>query len=309
MSLRERWSTARGLSRAVRTRVRLSAARLTRTSRAVLTRVGLPIRKEFLVLRCGEGEEASGLFSEVAAVIGALEHYERWSGIYAGIRVDFRDQGLYHDPATGDNWWEYFFEPVSIGSPAHAATKAVAPLHHDAFANRVEERMSRRTAAAILDRHIRVKASLRQDADRFLRETFNGARVVGVHYRGTDKIEDTPRVPFDTVLAAIHDVLRPEGPEACPIFLATDDQGFLDHARRAFPGNVYVREMPRSVDGSPIHKTRRSGYMKGVDAVMDCLLLSRCQHLIRTPSNLSLFSTLFNPDLPVTMLEGSRERP
>ncbi len=295
----------RGLSHAIRARVGLSAAGLARATRAVLSDVGLPIKKEFLVLGCGEGEDASGLFSEVAAVIGALEHYETWSGIYAGLRVDFTDKGLYHDPVAGNNWWEYYFESISLGSAEHAATRVVAPVQHDAFAYRVEQRMSRTTAAALLDRHVHVKAYLNEGVDRFLRETFNNARVIGIHYRGTDKTEDAASVSYDTMSAAIREALQAEGSDRCQIFLATDDQAFLDHVRRQFPGKVHSREMLRSVDGRPIHKTGGAGFTKGLDAVMDCLLLARCQRLIRTASNLSLFSTLFNPALPVTLLERS----
>ena len=39
-------------------------------------------------------------------------------------------------------------------------------------------------------------------------------------------------------------------------------------------------------------------FQKGEDAVLDCLLLSRCQVLIRTASNLSQCSALINPDVP-----------
>ena len=45
---------------------------------------------------------------------------------------------------------------------------------------------------------------------------------------------------------------------------------------------------------------------EGLDAVVDCLLLSRAHTLIRTASNLSLCSTLFNPSLPDRLLNPER---
>ena len=53
------------------------------------------------MLGCAPGEDASGLFSEVSAVVGGLAHYEAMPELYAGLRVDFEDEGLYYDPAAG----------------------------------------------------------------------------------------------------------------------------------------------------------------------------------------------------------------
>jgi len=275
-----------------------------RATRALLTGAGLPITKEYLVLGCGTGEDASGLFSEVAAVVGGLEHYEKWRGIYAGMRVDFKDHGLYHEPAIGDNWWEYYFESIALGSATGAATRQVPARQHDAFAYRVEQDLPRARASAMVARYVRVKPFLLERVERFWQETFPQGRVVGVHYRGTDKSEDAPAVPYDTVSAAIRAALRDEDADRCRLFIATDEQAFLDHARAAFPGQVHALSMPRSADGRPVHKGGGGGFAGGADAVVDCLLLARCHRLIRTTSDLGLCSTFFNPTLPVTLVEG-----
>ena len=62
--------------------------------------------------------------------------------------------------------------------------------------------------------------------------------------------------------------------------------------------------MFRSVDGRPIDVVNSDGnYQKGLDAVLDCVLLSRTDYLIRTASNLSLCATLFNARVPEHALE------
>lgn len=293
---------ARFHSRNWHVRLSLAAAGLDRATRAALTSAGLPLRKQFLLLDCGIGEDASGLFSEVAAVIGAIEHYETWRGIYAGLEVNFRDHGLYHEPAVGLNWWDYYFEPIHLGDHTGALTRAVAPLEHDAFAYRVERDMPRDTAARIVRQHVRPRPSLHERVEHFWREHFAGGRVVGVHYRGTDKSEEAHVVPYDIVSAAIDAALQEEGPGPVRLFVATDEQAFLDHARLSFPGQVSALTMPRSADGRPLHKTS-GGLSQGADAVVDCLLLARCDRVVRTASNLGLCATFFNPTLPVTLLE------
>lgn len=293
---------ARNRARQLGVRVRLVAGDMERATRAVLTRAGLPLAKECLVLGCGTGEDASGLFSEVAAVIGALEHYERWRGIYAGLRVDFKHHGLYHEPAVGDNWWEYYFEPLTLGVADGATTRHVPALQHDAFAYRTEQSLPRAAAAALLRRYVRLRPFLTERVEQFWREKLAGDSVLGVHYRGTDKTEDAVAVPYDTMAAAIRTALEAQGLGPSQIFVATDDQAFLDHARLMFPGQVEALPMARSADGRPLHKTQGGGFAGGADAIVDCLLLSRCHRLIRTPSNLGLCSTLFNPTLPVTVI-------
>lgn len=294
---------ARTRAREWRVRAGLAAAGLRRTARAALAGAGLPLEKEFLVLGCAAGDDASGLFSEVAAVIGALDHVEQWRGIHAGLRVDFGRDGLYYETAAGDNWWEYYFEPIDLGSRVEAAMRTVAPALHDAFAYRVEQAMPRATAAALVERHVRVRPFLRDAVDRFWREQIGSETVIGVHYRGTDKSEDAAVVPYHAVSAAIRSRQRAEAPARGVIFVATDDQGFLEHARTDFPGQVRALDMRRADDGRPLHKSPGGGFARGRDAVMDCLLLARCRWLIRTPSNLSLCATFFNPDLPVTLVD------
>jgi hypothetical protein len=274
-------------------------------ARAALASAGLPIRKEYLVLGCAPGEDASGLFSEVSAVIGGLAHYEAMPEIYAGLRVDFEDEGLYYEPAAGLNWWEYYFEPLRIGRPDAAVERSVAVWQHDAFAETVEHMMSRENAATLLARHVRVKAHLKEQVDRYWVDHVNEVHTIGIHYRGTDKVEEAPMVAYESVSDVVRQALQRAGSSRSQIFVATDEQPFLDYILGRFPGQVLHRDIPRSVDGRPTHKQPGDGFRKGADAVTDCLLLSRCAELVRTDSNLGLVATFFNPELPVRLVGAS----
>ena len=90
--------------------------------RRTLAQSGLPVTREFLSLGCARGNEASGFFSEFCAVVGALAHYEAHTAIYAGLQVDFADEGLYYEAAAGPNWWEFYFEP------AHTQANVACPV-------------------------------------------------------------------------------------------------------------------------------------------------------------------------------------
>lgn len=302
-SVRRLLSRIRAKWRAAIYMILLACELSARAIRLRLLAAGLPLKKEFLVLHCMGGSDASGFFSEFAAILGALEHYEKWRALYAGLHVYFDDRGLYHDPRYGANWWEYFFEPIDIGSRRNAINKVVSGKQHDHFANLAERRMSRRRGASLIEAHVRPTTSMREEVETYVNAKFAGHFVIGVNYRGTDKHEDARRVPYDEVRAAIRDVLRDARPRSHRIYLATDEQAFLDYMRGAFPDNLLYREMFRSVDGRPIDVTNDDGnYRKGRDAVLDCILLSKTDHLIRTASNLSLCATFFNAHTPAILL-------
>lgn len=283
---------------------RIAAGHARLAARRALAASGVPIRRDWLDLDCPDGDEASGLFSEAAAVVGCLDACSREPRLYAGMHVDFRDHGLYYEAAAGPNWWEYYFEPIRVGTPEDAVVRRVPDWQHDACAEAVELSMSRRRAADLVSRHVRVKAAMQDECDAFWRAQIGGRVAIGVHYRGTDKWEGAPVVPYETIVDAVRHARGSAAamPDDFMVFLATDEQACVEHLRRTFADRLIVRDMTRSTDGRPLHKIAGDGFRKGKDAVLDCLLLARCAHLVRTDSDLGLFAAFFNPELPITML-------
>jgi hypothetical protein len=303
MSVANRSATAATiLEQRIRWYGRIAAGRTRHAARLALASVGLPVSRYFLELDCPDGDEASGLFSEVAAVIGCAAEVEAHPRLYAGMRVDFQRHGLYYDASVGPNWWAYYFEPLMIGNPDGAVLRPAADWEHDGFAQLVELAMPRTAAAALVKRHARVKSSVMTQVDQYWTAHAGGADVVGVHYRGTDKWEGAPVVPLEAVAQAVLKASRTVSADRWKLLIATDEEPCVDFMRQRFPGRVIALDIPRSSDGRPLHKAPGNGYRKGETAIIDCLLLARCAHLIRTDSDLGLFSTFFNLDLPVTML-------
>lgn len=271
--------------------------------RTTIARAGLPVTREYLELGCATGNEASGLFSEFTAVLGCLHHYQHHRDIYCGMRVDFGAEGLYYDVARGRNWWEYFFEPVALGDAAEGRRRRVPLWQHDAFAEGVEASLSREDAAAVIYNHVRPRRVVLDEVDRLVAAQFSGAHVIGVHYRGTDKYEESAPVDLPRMIDAIQGAVALT-PQPWKIFVATDDQPALDALVAAFPGRVVAADSERSSDGSPVHKRSGEGFRRGLEACVDCFVLSRCAHLVRTSSNLGLVATYLNSAMPVTLVKA-----
>lgn len=270
--------------------------------RQTLARAGVPVRQEFLELGCAGGNEASGLFSEFTAVIGCLHHLQTHPETCAGLRVDFGTDGLYYEAGRGPNWWEYYFEPIHLGAPGRARLRRVPLWQHDAFAEGVETLLTRQAAAAIVRRHVHARQAVLDDINSYCDTHFCGRPVIGVHYRGTDKSEESSPVDYQVMIDAVRAAMHGEH---LAVFIATDDAAFLERAVCAFEGDVMFRDAQRSVDGAPVHKNGTGGYRKGYEAVIDCYLLSRCTRLVRTSSNLGLAASFINPRIPVEVV-GNR---
>lgn len=282
-----------------RARLLIALSRARRATRLRAIAAGLHAR-ELAVFECRRGADVSGLFSEFAAVVGFLDHYDRHQQQYAGVRVAFTD-GLYYEPARGPNWWAYYFAPLSIGD---GRERTVDPHYHDHCAYLVEQSLPRARGASLVQHYVALQPAVRDMVDSYVAQHWTG-HVVGVHYRGTDKFEDAPRMTYEHVADCVRTAAK--GRDDARVFVATDEAAFVEYMTREFGDRVRFRQMFRSTDGRPIDVVNAdSNYQKGLDAVLDCLLLSRTHTLIRTASNLSLCSTLFNPHLPVTVLSEER---
>lgn len=257
--------------------------------------------KPVLVMNCGEGRQADGFYAQFTVILGLLEHFEKWGSVIAGVRVDFGDWNLYFDPAHGPNSWEYYFQPICIGEPSKAVERVIDFEQGNRFSIR-GERMPRWRAHELIARYIHVKPHVAGKIAGFARAHLEGHFVVGVHYRGTDKWTEAPRVPYEEVQAAVRDAIGACRPGRYRLFVASDEQAFVDAMRKAFSDRVVCWETLRSFDGSPIDFRMGDNYKKGEDTVIDCLLLARCDRLIRTSSSLGLCSTFFNPNVQVDLL-------
>ena len=241
-----------------------------------------------------------GMFAVANEILGQLSIYESKDPVeIEGFLVDFGTYGLYYEPTHGPNWWSYYFEPLCLGNidRTHAAPLA-KELYFEGFKKR--QQLKRTQAAQIVKKYIHVKESVLRKVESFVSRYFNGIFTIGVHYRGTDKGVEASPVSYEKVFQSILARIPPQG--SWQIFVATDEIPFLKAIQLQFPGRVVACDAIRSEGKLGVHFLSEEGYRKGEEALIDALLLSRCQLLIRTSSNLSLWSTYFNPDLPTVLL-------
>lgn len=243
----------------------------------------------------------SGMFASFGTVLGALHLYE--TGKIQGFHVNMRT-GPYVDEERGTNWWEYYFLPIHLGNPDiqkhYCTAEDVNNLAGIGF------HLERGYAYALIQKHIRIKLEFEHEIALFYAYNFAPFFVIGIHHRGTDKVLEWPLVAYEKTTQTLLNVigtLSNYNLANLRIFVATDDQLFLNYLISLFPTIVFYNNHVRSADGTPLHYSEHlfaSNYQKGREALIDCAMLSKCHILIRPASScFSLMSTFFNPYMPV----------
>lgn len=259
----------------------------------------------YLVLNKLEG---AGMFACFNAVLGLLDYYEEKN--CEGLKIDFEKNGLYYEEKEGPNFWQYYFEPIFLCDDPKAKEQKIIDQpgcwrenkeFNASFLSTRGWHLEKMRAAYLIDKYIRVKPHLIQKVDDFAKEHFQDYFIVGIHYRGTDKSLESARIDYENVVSELEKIIKDK--KQYRIFVATDEEAFLQLMCTRYPKKVLFLEAIRSQDQKPIHTGSENKYRLGQEAVMDCLLLSRCHFLLRTDSCLSITSARFNPRMPDLLIK------
>ena len=130
-------------------------------------------------------------------------------------------------------------------------------------------------------------------------------RILGIHYRGTDKQTaawDSNPISQDQYIALIQDFLE-HRPEFDGIVAASDESSFIEKFSASIPlPTVSLGEVEfHMATEQKISRTEKTDR-----AVLDCVLFSRCDCLIETSSALPSFAKLLNPNLEVYRCAASK---
>lgn len=249
------------------------------------------------------GRCTHGMFATIQCMLGMLHEYDGKN--YGGMQIDFADAGCYYTEDKGANWWEYYFEPVKEGS---AAGRQIRTFQEMEYANPCwvgENILFRSEANQLIQKHMKIRPEIQQEVDAFAEKHFQDARVISVHYRGTDKISEAPRVEYKKAIDAVRTYIQEKKLEKFKIFVASDELAFIDEISAAFPDSVVTTNAKRSTNNQPLHLRQgdqTQAYERGKEALVDAALLAKGEAIVRTNSNLSLFSTYLNPTMHEILL-------
>lgn len=247
-----------------------------------------------------------GFFAQLNWCLYVFAHCERYK-----LKPAIMLSSPFYARHEGDNWLDYYFDLLVLsdedrGLLANGRVKVshISSIGQLGIPKTYGRQMTLENANRLFFKNLRVKDDIESYVRSFVNTHFGQRSVVGLHYRGTDKGAEAQAVSFNHVRRALVNYLD-ANPQINAVFVASDEEGFIKKIRKEFKRVevIFHDDLHRSTDGVAIH-TRPDGdpCAKGREALVNCLLLSKCDTLIRTSSFLSGWSSVLNPALPVIML-------
>jgi len=208
-------------------------------------------------------------------------------------------QSPYNDDNYGYNAWEYFY--------INPFRREIYTEIGYAYCNlrKFENKNFRETMNLLLKKFIKLNDKTKNIINQTISDLEISTETLGVHIRKTDKhiAYDEPEysrpLPTEVYIKYIDQYL----PNYKSIFIATDDFEELEKIKTHVKNNhnkpIKYTDSFRSSGTKAIHKyyPEISGYKKGLDALLDCYMLSNCGFLIRATSNVSSTAQFLNLDL------------
>ncbi len=271
--------------------------------------------EKFVIGNCPK----EGFFSSLCSALNNI----MWAEKNGKVPVMHWDETFCHYQKEG--WrgslqpWEYYFEPVShlsyestdsvyrvYGAPDNFNLPMVFVRDQAKFD---ELRMDAKNA---IDKYIKVRPEILEKVDLFYQTHMANAVNIGIHMRGTDRAAKNKwALPEDMIEEAKK--LAAELPGKIQFFIATDEECYLDLAKKSLKGIVYS-DSTRSQDGSPLHfSSPQKGLLAqlGEEVLIEGLLLAKCDYLLHSMSAVPLAVMMMNPSIksvyfnPYTYLYGN----
>jgi len=197
-------------------------------------------------------------------------------------------------------WYLHAYDPAGIYNYPYGYYRSLPAEWMDAWY--VGQRAR---ARHLLSKYVHPKRHILSKVDEFWRSHLAGHDVLGVHMRGSDKgAADASQ--------ALSRIIEPD--EYFPhvdrfldrarngrIFLATEQSQFVARMRKRY-GNVLVTRDAIRTDSfgpssNPFQAATGSGYAKGEEVLIDCLLLAKSARLLHCTSAVGEYAVYFSEGL------------
>jgi len=138
----------------------------------------------------------------------------------------------------------------------------------------------------------------------------NSEILIGVHIRGTDKKTEFPfrQLKIEDYIATIKSTINQQHDKKYKIYVASDTNEAIIKLINEFGKNNVVSypciRMPNYNGNIPIHLSKNiDNKLHGEETLIEMLLLSECNVIIGTDSNLTATASFFNPEAELKYLD------
>ncbi|MEZ5777645.1 MAG: hypothetical protein R3E44_04710 [Paracoccaceae bacterium] len=252
----------------------------------------------------------------------------------------------YFDDAQGPNVWDYYYEPIgpslddvqSLIREGRVYTLSTASelvrlyrwepkswfMNPYGYFRSVKNRadgdypadwwQAERDKARVFlhDGTLRFRPSILAQVEAFIAQNFS-EETLGLQLRGSDKFDfgvgpNLSRKVLPEEYFPHIDRYLAEHPKCTRIFVATDQRQWLKDMETAYPGKVisYSEISLSDTDENRFHDAQAKA-ARGVEVLVDLLLLSRCDHVIKCHAAVGEMALVLNPKAPFLDLNYARQ--
>lgn len=229
-----------------------------------------------------------------------IESMRKWQERERG-KVEFPQDLHLLPPETVDDVRNYARVLSSQSLSRSVWREAFDPVIND---RRIDRSSVSIQPTQIVDRYIRYRPHIAQAIDDFHARHLAGHHVIGVHIRGTDGNRSPARgfdISFDRYFSAIEREIEAAGRENCRVFVATDEQNFIDlfvekygdlivsfdSIRKTDDDMVFGKGPTGQILPAYITKSQDVAVTNGRDVVIEYGLLCKSQTFIHNYSSIS----------------------
>lgn len=258
---------------------------------------------KYVITQGDKYTEERGLFSFVLQYLSNCRYYHSLNENFC-INFDLKNKTSYYDKnnLTTNNVWEYYFIPEFNLDVVHDNTIFVEWVGefnfygYDFDFNNINEKTHIKN---IINVNLKFNNNILNKVDVFY-EKYKDKKILGVHVRGTDIIIHHNKFNLSRYVDIINNELI-NGYDF--IFICSDEHNVISELKEIYGDKLinYHTETLSNNPNLPLFKQEVDNrYQMGEDVIIESLILSKTSHLIKSKSNVSNFSLLYNPDLQFT---------
>ena len=258
--------------------------------------------------------------------------------------VDKENARFFYEPALGENIWDYYFEPpmeitygqvqelLAMGkiSQAQLFQEKARTLRNwqqndpdrvitywgNKFGENPETKAAfmkekRALGREYVKKFLKVKPKILAKTEQYFDSGIDPTQLIGIHIRGTDFAYATA-TPIERYYTELDSLFQQEEYESHNIFVATDQKQFIGKFKERYgEERIVTYDSFRGEGGiAPYRLKGALPYKKGEDVLIDILILSRCDYIIKSASAVGELALWFtdNDEFTDLALETKRVR-
>lgn len=225
--------------------------------------------------------------------LGLLDEYDK--GLNAGFEIKFDCTGKHFNPERGPNWWEYYFNFHSIGSPAQSSIQRVPRYKRSTLRFNTACTMSAERGHYLINKYMHLQPSLENQLEQIKFDYWSkDTPVIGIYYQNPIIAEAQRAWNPVELCDRVKEVIKNVGP--CKIFFFTDLEDFATNFIKHFG--------PECMQIPCIKNTAlTTAAERGEHELLTMFLLSQCSLVIAPGSYQSIGAKMINPALELIELD------